>query len=219
VAGAAQPLPFRSGSDSPHPCTRGIGGDRNERHGQSAAVPVLTARVPREADGEARRSVRASALPSRWGAGTRPGCPAVRGAVQRQRGISRCTDRSAGGYADWRTVVTTRARAFHSPDAAEASSRRRVSWRSRGRWWRGPAARATVRPCHISALPAGPLPQAAARYPWETWLGREPQLPAPPLCQCCLGRPQRPSPRTRRCTRQGLSTCAGEKGTHGRANC
>jgi len=82
--------------------------------------------------------------------------------------MGRCTDRSAGGWLDWRTVVTTRAQTFRRPDSAEASPRRRASWRSRGRWWRGPAARATVRPCRISTLPAGLLPQAAARYPWET---------------------------------------------------
>jgi hypothetical protein len=38
-----------------NPLMRGMGGDRNQWHGQSAA------------------------LPSRWGAGTRPGSPGVRG--------------------------------------------------------------------------------------------------------------------------------------------
>ena len=73
------------------------------------------------------------------------------GAVQRRRRISRCTDRSAGGCADRRTFVTTRARACGGLDAAEASPRRCASWRSRGRRWRGPSARATARPCRLAA--------------------------------------------------------------------
>jgi hypothetical protein len=60
------------------------------------------------------------------------------GAVQRRRGISRCTDRSAGGCADRCTATTDRARACGGLDAAEASPRRCASWRSRGRRWRGP---------------------------------------------------------------------------------
>jgi len=42
------------------------------------------------------------------------------GAVQRRRGISRCTDRSAGGCADRCTATTDRARACGGLDAAEA---------------------------------------------------------------------------------------------------
>ncbi len=60
------------------------------------------------------------------------------GAVQRRRCISRCTDRSAGGCADWRTFSTTRARAWGGLDAAEASPRRCAPWRSRERRWSGP---------------------------------------------------------------------------------
>jgi hypothetical protein len=41
-------------------------------------------------------------------------------------------------------------------EAAEAAPRRRVRWRSRGRRWRGPSARATARPCRLSAVPASP---------------------------------------------------------------
>jgi len=101
-AGAAQPLTFRSGCDWQSPL-RGFGGDRNQRHGQSAAAPVPSLLSPLGGQiGEARRSLCSSALPSRWGAGTAPGSPAVRGgspAAQRpfERG---CTDRSAGGCAD-----------------------------------------------------------------------------------------------------------------------
>ena len=61
------------------PPTRGMGGGRNQWHGQSAAAPVLPAVPPGGRMGEARRSVCSSALPSRRGAGTRPGSPAVRG--------------------------------------------------------------------------------------------------------------------------------------------
>jgi hypothetical protein len=82
------------------------------------------------------------------------------GVVQRRRWINRCTDLSAGGRADERTWVTTRARAFRGPDAATAVPRRRASWRSRGRRWRGPAARATARPCRLSAVPAALLTAA-----------------------------------------------------------
>ena len=59
--------------------------------------------------GEARRSGRSCALPSRRGAGTSPGSPAVAGAVQRRRRFSRCTDRPAGGCADKCTFSATRA--------------------------------------------------------------------------------------------------------------
>ena len=99
------------------------------------------------------------------------------GAVQRRRGISRCTDRSAGGCADWRTFSTTRARACGGLDAAEAAPRRRVRWRSRGRWWRGPMARATERPCRLSAVPEARL--GISGKP----LGREPRPPATALRQ------------------------------------
>jgi hypothetical protein len=61
------------------PLTRGMGGDRNQRHGQSAAAPVLPAVPLGGQRGEARRSGRSSALPSRRGAGTSPGSPAARG--------------------------------------------------------------------------------------------------------------------------------------------
>ena len=59
------------------------------------------------------------------------------GAVQRRRGISRCTDRSAGGCADRPTATTARARACGGLEAAEASPRRCEPWRSRGRRWSG----------------------------------------------------------------------------------
>jgi len=129
------------------------------------------------------------------------------GAVQRRRGISRCTDRSAGGCADRPTFMTTRARAVRGLDAAEASPRRCASWRSRGRRWRGPSARATERPCRLSAVQPGPLPAAQPGVP-GTPLVREPRPPATALRQrlaaperaapCrCLGRPQRSALRRR----------------------
>ncbi len=99
------------------------------------------------------------------------------GAVQRRRCISRCTDRSAGGCADRHTVLTTRAQACSGLDAAEAAPRRRVRWRSRGRWWRGPMARATERPCRLSAVPEARL--GISGKP----LGREPRPPATALRQ------------------------------------
>jgi hypothetical protein len=95
------------------------------------------------------------------------------GAVQRRRGLSRCTDRSAGGCADRHTEATACARAWGGLDAAEASPRRCVSWRSRGRRWRGLSARATDRPCRISAVPAGSLTPARPGVP-GTPLVREP---------------------------------------------
>ena len=96
------------------------------------------------------------------------------GAVQWRRCISHCTDRSAGGCAARHTLVTARVRACGGLDAAEAAPRRCAAWRSRGRWWRGPAARATARPCRISAVPAGPLPAAGPGVP-GTPLGRAPR--------------------------------------------
>jgi hypothetical protein len=50
-----------------------------QRHGQSAAAPVPSARPLGGQRGEARRSVHASALPSLRGAGMLPGSPAARG--------------------------------------------------------------------------------------------------------------------------------------------
>jgi hypothetical protein len=110
------------------------------------------------------------------GARISPGSPAMRGGNPAVRMHSRCTDRSAGGCADWHTLVTTRARAFRGPDAAEASPRRWASWRSRGRWWRGPAARATTRPCRLSAVETSLLTVARPDVSGKS-LGREPQPP------------------------------------------
>jgi len=132
-------------------------GGRNPRHGQSAAAPVLTTVPLGDESVQARRSRCASALPRRREPACRLAAQRCAGAVQRRRCLSHCTDRSTGGCAARRTLVTIRVRALRGPDAAEASPRRRVSWRSRGRWWRGPSARATERPCRLSAVPAGPL--------------------------------------------------------------
>ncbi len=137
----------------------GMRGERNQPHGRSAAAPVPTAVPPGGRMGEARRSIRSSALPSRWGAGTCPGSPAVRGgspAAQRpcERG---CTDRSAGGCADWPTFTTVHVRACGGLEAAEAQPRRREPWRSRGRRWSGllgPLDRTTLPLC---LLPRGVL--------------------------------------------------------------
>jgi hypothetical protein len=70
-------------SERQSPLTRGMGGNRNEWHGQSAAAPVLTAVPPGGQRGEARRSGGSSALPSLRGAGS-SGLAAQReaGAVQ-----------------------------------------------------------------------------------------------------------------------------------------
>ena len=56
--------------------SRGLRGGRKRWHKQSAAAPVLTAVPQGGRIGEARRSVRSSALPSRQGVGTSPGSPA-----------------------------------------------------------------------------------------------------------------------------------------------
>jgi hypothetical protein len=124
--------------------------------------------------GEARRSVCSSALPSRRGPERGLAAQRLAGAVRRRRGISRCTDRSAGGCADRRTFTTVCARAWGGVEAAEASPRRRVRWRSCGRRWRGPSARATARPCRLSAVPAGPLTAARPDVSGKP-LGCEPQ--------------------------------------------
>ena len=89
------------------------------------------------------------------------------GAVQRRRRLSRCTDRSAGGCADRHTVSTTRAQACSGLDTAEALPPRCKPWRSRGRRWRGPAARATERPCRTTLPPQRRAGDAARRL-WET---------------------------------------------------
>jgi hypothetical protein len=151
---------------------RGCRGERKQEHGQSAAAPVLTT-VPLGADrcrqgaAAVRAHCRADGGPARRLAAQR-----CAGAVQWRRCSSHRTDRSAGGCADWRPLVTTRARAFRGPDAAEASPRRCVSWRSRGRRWRGPSARATERPCRISAEQTGLLTAARPRVPGETARGQ-----------------------------------------------
>jgi hypothetical protein len=144
------------------------------------------------------------------------------GAVQRWRCLSRCTDQSAGGGADWHTVSATRARACDGLDAAEALPRRRAAWRSRGRWWRGPAARATERPYHISAVQAGPLTATRPGIPGKPRV-REPRPPATVLRQQLaaparvalrrsLGRPRWLGRSTRQCVRQGIvHTCWGKR--------
>src|SRR5262249_51399106 len=45
----------------------------------------------------------------------------------------------------------------------------------RGRWWRGPTARATARPCRLSVMPAGLLPAARPEIPGTPYV-REPWL-------------------------------------------
>ena len=69
----------RTRSASQHSPLEGVGGDRNQWHGRSAAEPVPTRWPPGGRMGEARRSVRWSALPSPRGAGTCPGNPARSG--------------------------------------------------------------------------------------------------------------------------------------------
>ena len=95
--------------------------------------------------GRKEAAARAKPVPSAWSPGGRMGgakaqhplerfCPSHRGqerglaaqpcagAVQRRRGISRCTDRSASGCADWHTEVTTRARAWPRRRGGSASA-------------------------------------------------------------------------------------------------
>src|SRR5262249_25687190 len=94
-----------------------------------------------------------------------------------------------------------RVRVLRGPDAAEASPRRRASWRSRGRWWRGPAARATERPCRLSAVPAGPRTAVCPGVVWTSLVSepRPPATSASPVTasagggalRCSLGRPRR----------------------------
>jgi hypothetical protein len=105
------------------------------------------------------------------------------GAVQPRRDISRCTDRSAGGCAGRLAAVTAPTQALCCWDAAEAPPRRCASWRSRGRWWRGPAAHATERLCRLSAVPAGPLVRGAIWGPWNTAQARATNGRPPALCQ------------------------------------
>jgi len=84
------------------PPWRGLGVTGSSKHGRSAAEPVPTTWPPGGRMGEARRSVRSSALPSPRGAGS-SGLAAqlAAGAAQRRRLTSRCADRSAAGCADW----------------------------------------------------------------------------------------------------------------------
>ena len=181
-----------------------MGGERNEWHGQSVAAPVpsLCASWGAARKGKAQRPFERVAEPT-GGRKQRPGSPAARGgSPAAQRPLERgCTDRSAGGCADRRTDPSARARALGGLDDAEASPRRCKQWRGHGRWWRGPAACDTARPCRSSAMPAGPLTAARSGVPGKP-LGREPRLPAPALRQrlaaparaapCrCLGRPRR----------------------------
>ena len=58
---------------------RGWRGERKGEHGQSAAAPVLTTVPLGGRIGAGKRRSCSSALPSRRGARTSPGCPAVRG--------------------------------------------------------------------------------------------------------------------------------------------
>jgi hypothetical protein len=136
-AGAAQPLNRQERTRSAEPPDKGDGGwQESAARAKRSGAGVFLLEPLEGRRGKARRSVRSSALPSRRGAGS------SRLAAQR----------SAGGCADRCTLVTTRARALSGPDAAEASPRRCASWRSRGRWWRGPSARATERPCRLGAV-------------------------------------------------------------------
>ena len=79
-------------SERQSPLARGKGGGRKQWHGQSAAVPVLTAVPP--GGPERRLAAQREA-----------------GAVRRRRCISRRTDRSADRCADWHTEATACARA------------------------------------------------------------------------------------------------------------
>ena len=211
MAGAAQPLPSRSAAigRAPWRGRRATGSvARAERSGAGAfLVSPLGGDEVRQGAASVRARCRADGGPE-----CRLAAQPCAGAVQRRRGLSRCTDRSAGGCADRRTLSTTCARACGGLDAAEASPRRCALWRSRGRRWRGPFARATERPCRLSAVQAGLL-TAAQPGVSGPWLVREPRPPATALRQqlaaparaapCrCLGRPRRLGPRQRLRLRQ-----------------
>src|SRR5216683_5352842 len=114
--------------------------------------------------------------------------------------ISRCTDRSAGGCADWHTSSTIRARATV---VGWTPRRHRLGGAHNGAavddGGVGLVARSTARPCRLSAVPAGPLTAARPGVPGKP-LGREPRPLATALRQrlaaparaatChCLGRP------------------------------
>jgi hypothetical protein len=79
TAGAAKPLPSRSGKRSAEPLEGVWGREESAARARGAAAPVLTAVPLGGRIGEARRSGRSCALPSRRGAGTSPGSPAGRG--------------------------------------------------------------------------------------------------------------------------------------------
>jgi len=103
---------------------------------------------------------------------------------QRRRGISRCTDRSAGGCADRRTCSTTRVQACGGLDTAEAAPRRCVRWRSRGRRWRGPYGPLDRTTLPFSAVGAAARSRRRAGPGWQRRLrsraSRASALPTPP---------------------------------------
>jgi len=195
----------RSGAGAFRVCPLGGGG----RGKGAASIGVL---LPRPGGQERRLAAQRSA-----------------GAVQRRRLTSRCTDRSAGGCADRRTDATTRARALRGLDTAEAAPRRCASWRSRGRRWRGPLARATERLCRISAVQGWSADCGAAWCPLETARTRATAADhsaAPVAGSAGEGRPvplpgQTAAAMTEHApvlALQKLSTMAGENDAHGRTN-
>jgi len=109
-------------------------------------------------------------------------------------------------------------------DAAEASPRRCVSWRSRGQWWRGPLARATERLCRLSTVPEARLgvsgePLGRAPRPPATARRQRLAVPARAALGRCLGRPRRLGPSKRGARSNELCTEAGENRSHLLANC
>jgi hypothetical protein len=136
-AGSPRVMPGTRGASAPAPqrrlrCQGRVRQRREQATGRSTWSPLGGSAV-RQGAAAARARYRADGGPERCLAAQR-----CAGAVQRRRGISRRTDRSAGGCADRCPCSTTRAQACGGLDTAEASPRRRGRWRSRGRRWSGP---------------------------------------------------------------------------------
>jgi hypothetical protein len=120
---------------------------------------------------KARRSIRSSALPSRQGAGTWPGSPvAGGGSPAAQRPFERgCTDRSAGGCADWYIISTGRAQAWPGRRGGSASAACAVAepWTTVA-WALGPRDRTTL---PLSVVGAAAHQPSRAQEPCHAWRG------------------------------------------------
>jgi len=168
---------------------RGLRGGRKQWHGQSAAAPAPSFLSPLGAarGGKAQRLFERVAEPTgSQNVAWLPTPAQGGGSPAAQRPCERgCPDRSADRCADWCTDPSVRARACGGLDTAEAPPRRRASWRSRGRR----SARATTRPCRLSAVQTGLLTAARPDVSGKP-LGREPR-PAAAALRLRLAAPAR----------------------------